>query len=347
MEIGNAVCGKFGGEILCASELDYSSTKICTGKYKNALHGKNKEICVPLDWQNNLHETCFITDDTNSDKSLLDAVSHPVYITPAKPASCKTNTLRRSFPGVYYYTSRYNHNYERIAHLFKFWGTYYLVLWLTAKDTIHFEYSILVFIAWLAIYDIGCKQNDILADAEKNGTRRKKCDSDKSILGFITPRIIWTAICIIILGLLNVTAGMCALILIIALSGVFTIHNSISPNNRGLTFFLLYLMKGIVPLFSVAATLPPSPIYFVFCLLFSLAYLPKYIFLKRSVTPQETEAIKNNLLLQPILWKNLLLAVLSVINIPFIFVMIWVDLITALEFLGQKLFVRKELYTNG
>jgi phosphoserine phosphatase len=344
-EIVAAIQERFGGAVLCQSELAYDGSGLCTGHYLHSLHDDQKEACIPEEWKAHLREAGFVTDDENADQSLLRAVGYPLLL-PPDPANAGAKGWAVSVPGVYYYTSRYRHQFERIIHLFKFWGTYALVFWLTSPTAIHPGCATLGLLAWLAIYDIGCRANDARASSEESGTERRKGFLTSGASLFMLTRLVWTTVCILGLSLWNPMAGMMSTVLLLVLGGVFWLHNRLTPKERSGTFYLLYLLKGAVfPAAAGVTTFPPL-LYTAFCALFAMTYLPKYALSKRAQTWEAAEAVRNKLTLQPILGKNASLLLLSAFDIRFVPVLMWVDFATAAEFAFRRNASRKETRDN-
>ena len=324
-----AVQKRFGGAVLCQSELAYDESGRCTGRYKQSLHGDRKEACIPHEWKSLLQQTGFVTDDENADESLLQAVGYPLLMPPDEPRT-RAHRWHESVPGVYYYTSRYRYYFERIIHLFKFWGTYALVFLLTSAVPLEPECAALALLAWMAVYDIGCRQNDTIAASEEHGTERHGGEVAIGSLRFILIRVVWAAAVSLCLFLLNFRAGVLMMGVLLLLGGVFLLHNRLAPRNRTGTFYLLYLLKGAV-LPAAAATSAPPALYMAFCVLFAMTYVPKYALSKRAATGGAAEAVRNRRSLQPIIGKNVTFIVLSLFDIRFVPVLIWVDLTTATE----------------
>ncbi len=346
--IAQAVKDEYGGDILCARELDYNNLNICTGRYKTALNNCNKEKCLPENWKKNLDCICFITDDLVADKSMLQSVGYPVYMPLfKKQTKSKLKYLLYSFPGVYYYSTRYDNLYKPFAHILKFWGSYLLTIQLTIPGQINFYYLLPSFIAYLAIYDIGCFQNDTKASFEDKGTTRNKVSYYDNSLAFFTSSFLWALLCLLIVFIMNIHVGLIVTSMFILLYTIFWLHNSLEPRQRILTFYLLYLIKGLVVLTAVVASLNIIPVmYLIFCILFPLTYLPKYIHSKYKHSINKNINHFKKIILQPIIWKNIILVVLSMLNTHFLFVLIWMDLITLVEFLIGRCYANKG-FNNG
>lgn len=342
-EIVEAIQERLGGAALCYSELAYDDSGRCTGRYKRALHGERKEACIPDDWKPHLRQTCFITDDGCADESLLRAVGYPLLMAPNRETP-REPTWTASIPGMYYYRSRYRYAFERVIHLFKYWGTYALVFWLTSSEPLQPECALLALVAWMAVYDIGCKLNDVVASSEACGTERYGDSRGAGSLRFIVIRLAWVAACLLVLGLRNPMAALLMGGLLLALACVFALHNRLAPKNRAATFYLLYLLKGAV-LPAGTMVLPPAR-YTAFCALFAMTYVPKYALSKRAQTRDAAAAIRDKPILQPILGKNVTLLLLSLFDIRFVPALIWVDLTTAIELGFRRCAGHKETRDN-
>lgn len=331
-DIAEAVNIKYGGIILCASELEYDHYNICKGKYKKALHNCKKEQYIPSDWKKELYNCCFVTDDIIADASILDSVGFPVYLPLNSLPRNKRPTLRHSFPSIYYYTTRYNNFCKSTAHILKFWGTYLLTLWLIAPGNIFPLYLPFAFLAFMAIYDIGCKENDIKALKEKNGRKRNTQNNNDTFLNFIVIRLLWIMVMLIPPFIINPTAGITITIYLSFLCLTFFIHNRLNPQLRIITFYALYLIKGLFPFIVIYPIIHIPVLYILFCICFAATYIPKYTYMKYNNIIKTNEHPVQKILLQPIVSKNIILIILSLVDIRFMTVLVWVNSITIIEF---------------
>ena len=344
-EIASAVRLRFGGTVLCASELAYDADDICLGRYENALHETDKTEALPSDWHAELDRTCFVTDDAQADHGLLQSASHTVVF----PPDCGSKSgmgWTSSVPGTYYYATRYEYHFERMAHLLKFWGTYILAFAFMADGAVDLTRIALLLIAWLAIYDIKSRQNDAVAASETSGAERLKQRPLESSLSFFVPRVAFSVGAVALLVALNPAAGLYSAGLLVVLIICFSLHNLLAPRRRGISFYVLYLLKGALPLAAIPEA-GVSTLYFTFCVLFAATYLPKYVLLKHETDEAAAERIKGKLILQPIVGKNLTLLLLSALDLRFLYVLVWVNVITAVEMVCRRLAAREGSRVHG
>ena len=119
---------------------------------------------------------------------------------------------------------------------------------------------------------------------------------------------------------------------------VFWVHNNAEYPYKIVSFLALYFLKITIFIVGIDIIFEPALLSFiVISVFFNISYLPKYIFRKSN-----TDFQIQKFFVQPIIWKNILLAVL----IPFwqeaIIVLIFTDIITVLEFLIGKFFMNKK-----
>lgn len=250
--------------------------------------------------------------------------------------------LLACLPTVYYLSTRYNYAHKRIIFLLKYWGSY-IVLALLFDVILVLEESLnlcLSFLIFNNLYDYFCYENDnYLVNSEKDAVRRM-WNSSVSFAQFLTIKVLLGLALNALLyasaterDFLYVCAVQVALIL------VFAIHNRIRVPIRPITFFLLYLLKGLVfgVLFLDALGNKELLVYFAFTFVYSMSYMPKYMFRKLKRTPTDTIAeaggIAKYVIMQPIFYKNLFLLLFACYYVNAIWVLLYIDTLTGIELL--------------
>lgn len=190
--------------------------------------------------------------------------------------------LIRWLPGGYYLATRYSTPLDRAGYLVKYWLPFPVLLWTLDPTPSWWHWSqFLSLAAFLAVYDAFCLRNDAWsADSETHPLRRT--DGTELPRGRHLRRriLVASATAGASLAATWATGGTWAAqaLFLVALCGVFGLHNALPERWRIGTFLGLYLLKGGVFL---TPRLPwPFPDglvpYLWFTLLYGAIYLPSY-----------------------------------------------------------------------
>ncbi len=239
-------------------------------------------------------------------------------------------------PGVYYYVSRYAYPHQRIIHILKVWMLYPLLLVLfNALPLARWPAVLLAWLAFLNLYDVFCQENDVKAThREKAPTFRVGKIARLSITWRIVSQIL------IMCGYVMLSSWASAVLmaaLLLITSTLFYTHNRLPEKVRFITYYNLYLTKGLLFYCAVdgAMTDEQSFQYILFCFLFNAAYLPKYLVRKKYGWMEEQVFTKflgvRKLSILPLFYKNIALLGLSLLHSAFGLLLIWVDLWTGVE----------------
>ncbi|KPN77500.1 hypothetical protein AEA42_08440 [Shewanella sp. Sh95] len=232
-----------------------------------------------------------------------------------------------TFPGEYYFTSRYNSNFSSfIIYLAKYWGTIIIF------NQIYFdlEYTACYFILfylismllYFSIYDYFCCVND-----NEPGAVTKR-DGRFVTLG----QVFFYAILLSLLGFFifgltfNYTIGACIFIAV-----TFYLHNRLSEKYRVVTYFLLYFLKPFLFIHNLEHVL----VIIIFSSLYALSYIPFY-FVKKFGLQWPNSFCK--VICSGIFLKCFFLMCIIPFYFEFIYLLLWQILFTIFDFLSNKRF---------
>ncbi len=255
--------------------------------------------------------------------------------------------LLACLPTVYYLSTRYDRVHKRVVYVLKFWGSYVVLLLFVTDVSLVLQESLdlcLSFLIFCNLYDLFCYENDHCSTRWEENAVRRTWSSNLSAARFLTAKIL--------LGLaLNVflfisaaqRAFFYACAVQVALVLVFAIHNRLRATIRPITFFFLYLLKGAV--FGTLFLNEPSHEHFItyiaFVFVYSMSYMPKYMFRKVWKVPVDTVAqaggIAKFIVRQPIFYKNLLLLSFACFYAPVLWILVYIDILTGIEWLADTI----------
>ncbi|MBA4386547.1 MAG: hypothetical protein C0404_01120 [Verrucomicrobia bacterium] len=352
-----ACVGNLKLEHILAAELEFDSSGACTGRYGVMPHneGKLHHLLAFYD-KEELRNSFYMTDDAVADSDLVGFVKHPSIIADAT-ANGRESMLKgvlRCLPGVYYYATRYRRAFERAAHILKYWMTYAVLLYLISRDDMLHQ-SVPCIVAWLAfmnIYDIFARENDTFAAKLEAHPTARTWPGRQGMAGFAVTKALFTAILLAAMyALSGPTACMSLAGLLLAVACIFAIHNRTASMLRIPTFFSLYISKGLVFLVVCHASLTTLSIYeyLVFVLLFNLSYLPAYATQKLTGRSSHELTVRRlglirYLTILPLAYKNLLLCAGAFFYHNFLMVLLWINVLTALEWIGRLITARQEAH---
>lgn len=250
----------------------------------------------------------------------------------------KPNSLWLGFPGGYYLLTRYKFNYQRIIYLLKYWVPFLtLVFFLSSGITIEqWLFICISIIIFFNIYDWFSFENDqVVIQLEKKPISRGNPNSINKIEYVKNKILIAVSLNIICLAL---KIPFTIFLLQVLLITVFYIHNRIKPSMRPASYFLLYVLKGyfVGYIFSPELDICSKYIFFVFVVLYAATYLPKYIYRKIFSGEIEGKSLGLRIFLQPIVYKNVFILLFSLIYTKGLWILLFVDLFTAVELVWGK-----------
>lgn len=248
-----------------------------------------------------------------------------------------TTNFIKSFPFYYYLSSRYSYSFERIFFLIKYFGFYFILLFVLGftPDVYYLTITVFVLLLFYNIYDYFCYLNDSedVPEYRKGNAIDVDYAEFKKLKGLYL--LLFNSVFLILFG---INLGVWCLALQFCLIAVFWMHNTFSFPVKTITFISLYFLK--VAIFVVGLTVyTQSPLLeFVFLsMVFNLSYLPKYFFRKSSI-----EIKLNKVLIQPVIWKNLVLIPFVFVKYELSIVLIFVNILTLLEYLSGKILKNKK-----
>lgn len=243
-------------------------------------------------------------------------------------------------PGAYYYSTRYARTNERVLHILKYWGAYVLLLAVLGVDMR--TYGAVLFLTWLAFmatYDVICRENDVWSVRDELYPCRREWSCDVSPALFFWIRVVWFCgllVCLALSAGASVYPSLYLALIVVAIIGA--VHNRLREPWRPLTHAILYLAKGGVLMVAVLSAMDVGVIhrYILYTLLFNLSYFPSYtvrkVFgLSRQALRPAQIGLFRTLLLQPIVIKTIVLAGLALWDIRFLYLLVWVDVLTLIE----------------
>ena len=254
-------------------------------------------------------------------------------------------------PGFYYYSTRYEWMFERIIHVLKYWLVFGILLSMLAGHDVrlHVPALLVVWLAFLNVYEIFCRQNDEESVVHEMLPVHRTWRAGVSEAVFVGCKILTGIVLLAVAAFLRGLSS--ALVLagfLCGLSLCFLLHNRLKEAYRPVTHYLLYLSKGMVFLTVCFGCLdrPGLWTYLVFVLGFSFSYLPNYCLRKcggrtRESLGPETIGLLRHLLVQPIVYKNVVLIGLLLRDVRLLAVIVWIDMLTLIEFGLRK---RKERF---
>jgi len=248
-------------------------------------------------------------------------------------------------PGYYYYRTRCLRGVERVAHVLKFWCPYVLLLHLLGMA--YGRADVTVVLAWLLFmnaYDVICWENDEWSTRREPRPTLREWDGGVSCRVFLVAKLVWTLVLLVAIGVWGMgLLPACVVLAITAMLG--GLHNRLPAIARPVTHYVLYLAKGAMLLAPFWGTIPRSAWlrYTAYTALFSVTYAPRY-FVKKVLRPGHDGGSGGekgkwlNLVLQPIVLKNLAIGGLAAWDARFIWILLWIDAVTLIEFLlGRRI----------
>ncbi len=236
-------------------------------------------------------------------------------------------------PFYYYLDSRYEDNYSRFSYIVKYFGTYLLLvsLLIGIPDLQQITSIALIFLSFYNTYEFFIYWNDII-DLPEHRTAKFLFKKEK----FYLIKLIWfIALKFSLWLLLDQDQFYNCLILETVLALVFVIHNTIYVF-KPLTFYLLYFLKGFIFFIPFVFDEVEIQYYFWYVILFNLSYIPRYMVRKFAFLHRGNKTLYKRFFYQAIIYKNLLVGVLGLFNPLFFIVLIYIDVLTVLEFIIRK-----------
>ena len=249
-------------------------------------------------------------------------------------------------PGQYYYATRYRYPFERIIHVLKYWVPHALALALLSRGACLAQ-APAMFIAWCALmnlYDVFSRENDIMSVRNERLPVHRAWRYDGPQPRFFLFKAAASFILLLLIAALEGPRPAALLLCLLAgLCFVFFVHNRLPERCRPITHYLLYLGKGMLFITVCGAGLTGVVLrnYGLFAAGFALSYVPNYVARKTGgkrrddLAPREIGLIRH-VLLQPIFFKNLLLAGLALTEVSMLAILLLIDGLTAIEFVFRK-----------
>lgn len=352
-----SVARHLGVKNVFAAKLEYDD-EWCTGRYADMIRktGKLRHLMTVYDAET-IRNAYYFTDDPVADADLISFVRNPVII-PKRRIPGKHILLREAllcFPGVYYYTTRYQHSFERVLHILKYWVIYPVLLW-TISALASWPCSASIIIAWLAfvnVYDIFARENDELAAVREKHPTKRQWHGKLNMRAFSAIKIVTTIMLLSAICLLNeLPVCLTVTTILMLVSVVFAIHNRANRLLRMFTFLALYLTKGLLFLPFFISTMTSAAVleYLIFVFMFNISYLPSYITQKvcnlssAELTVSRLGLFRFTLIL-PFFYKNALLLAASLVYPRYLAVLLLINCLTALEWAGRAVYSRERAAT--
>lgn len=251
--------------------------------------------------------------------------------------------LLACLPAVYYVSTRYNSTYKRVIFLLKYWGPYILLLLFFNVNYILEESTILLlsFLIFNNLYDYFCYENENFSVNSETNAIRRGWNMNVTFVQFITIKALMAFLLNVIL---YTSARGNEFFYVFMVQGaliiVFVIHNRVRVTIRPMSFFFLYVLKGLVFGMVLLDEFANDElfIYLAFVVFYSMSYIPKYT-LKKLAGVSIDEVRKSGFIgiieyvvIQPIFYKNLFLLLFSLLYVNGLFLIIYINILTGIEF---------------
>lgn len=253
------------------------------------------------------------------------------------------NSFLLSLPSAYYFKTRYNNLFLALIYIIKYFGFYFLII--NSHLEINFNLiiqSLLIFLIFYNTYDFFCLLNDLdnptIEYPANEIPLHRQIELSVQLNKFFCLKLINSLLLFLICYLVYPEILLNSFILFILVIFFFNVHNSISNTFKGMTLFILYLLKACILIIAVIDFLPNDVLYIYLAgsLLFNFSYVPKYVLNKTYCLKSKYPKLGNKPYLKAIVLKNVLISPLIFFNLVFFKILILINILTIIEYFYRK-----------